>query len=65
MFDFGRITLLCLEKRFSKHKMTIFSKNLGGHGPFGHPWLRLCTYSSLPERSDSLNPNQLILCDMQ
>jgi len=25
MFDFRRITLFCLEKRFSKHKMAIFS----------------------------------------
>jgi len=30
MFDFRRITLFCLAKRLSKHKMTIFSKNLGG-----------------------------------
>ena len=37
MFDFRRITLFCLEKRLSKHKMTIFSKNLGGHGPFSPP----------------------------
>jgi len=22
--------------------MTLFSKHLGGHGPFGPPWLRLC-----------------------
>ena len=29
MFDFRRITLFCLEKRISNHKMTIFSKNLG------------------------------------
>ena len=29
MFDFRRITLFCLEKRLSKHKMTIFSKNWG------------------------------------
>jgi len=42
MFNFRRITLFCLEKRLSKHKMTIFSKNLGGHGRFGPPWLRLC-----------------------
>jgi len=35
MFDFRRKTLFCLEKRLSKHKMTMFSKNLGGHGPFG------------------------------
>ena len=43
MFDFKRITLFCVEKRLSKHKMTMFSKNLGGHGPFGPPWLRPCT----------------------
>jgi len=36
MFDFRRITFY-LEKRLSKHKITIFSKNLGGHGPFGPP----------------------------
>ena len=30
MFDFRRITLSCLEKRLSKHKMTMFSKNLVG-----------------------------------
>jgi len=41
MFDFRRITLFCLEKRFSKNKMTIFSKNLGGHGPIDPPCLRL------------------------
>ena len=29
IFDFTRITLFCLEKRLSKHKMTTFSKNLG------------------------------------
>ena len=43
MLDFRRITLFCLEKRLSKHKMAIFSKNLRGHGPFGPPWLRLAT----------------------
>ena len=37
MLDFRRITLFCLEKRFSKHKMTIYSKHLGGHGPFCPP----------------------------
>jgi len=43
MFDFSRITLFRLEKHLSKHKMTIFSKNFGGHGPFAVlPWLRLC-----------------------
>ena len=33
MFDFRRMTLFCLEKRLSKHKMTI--KIWGGDGPFG------------------------------
>ena len=30
MFDRRQITLFCLEKRRSKHKMTIFSKNIWG-----------------------------------
>jgi len=33
MCDFRRITLLCLENRLSKHRTTIFFKNVGGHGP--------------------------------
>jgi len=33
MFYFRRITLFCLEKRLSKHKMSMFSKNLGGMAP--------------------------------
>jgi len=37
MFDFRRITLFCLEKHLSKHTMSIFSKNLGGHDPFAPP----------------------------
>jgi len=37
MFDFRRITLFRLGKRLSKHKMTIFYKNLGGHDPFAPP----------------------------
>jgi len=42
MFDFRRITLLCLEKRLSTQKMTIFSKNLGeGMAPLAPPCLRL------------------------
>jgi len=47
MYDLRRITLFCLEKRFSKHKMTIFFLNLGRHGPFGRPWQRLCQDSSV------------------
>ena len=35
MFDIRRITLFCLEKRLSNHKMIVCSKNLGGHGFFG------------------------------
>ena len=42
MFDFRQITLFCLEKRFSKHKMTICFKTLGGHGSFDLPWMSLC-----------------------
>ena len=38
MFDFRRITLFCLVKRFSKHKMTICSKNWGGLGPPGYAY---------------------------
>jgi len=34
MHHFRRITLFCLEKRLSKHKITIFSKTFGGRGPF-------------------------------
>jgi len=34
MFNFRRIILFSLEKRLSKHKMTIVSKNLGGMTPF-------------------------------
>ena len=37
ILDFRRITLFCWEKRFSKHKMTIFSKHLGGNGSFAPP----------------------------
>jgi len=40
MFDVRRITLFCSEKRLSIHKMTIFSKNVGGAmaplAPLGH-----------------------------
>jgi len=43
MFNFRRITLFCLEKRLSYHKMTIFATNLGeGIAPLALPWLRLC-----------------------
>jgi len=41
MLDFRRIALFCLEKRLSKHKMTIFSKNLGGAWP-------LCPHLAMP-----------------
>ena len=33
MFDFTRATVFCLGYRLSKHKMTRYAKNLGGHGP--------------------------------
>jgi len=40
MFDLRWITLFCLEKRLSKHKITIFSKNLGGMAPLATPMYR-------------------------
>jgi len=36
-FFFRRTTLFCLEKRFSKHKITLFLKTFAEHGPFGCP----------------------------
>jgi len=37
MFNFRRITVFCLEKRLSKHKMTIFSKKFLGAWPLCPP----------------------------
>jgi len=54
MFDFRRITLFCLEKRLSKHKMTIFSKNCGDHGTFGPPG-----YVYGPKRNLGLPPQAI------
>ena len=42
--DFRRVTLVCLEKRFSKHTMTVFSKNVGGHGLFSPPATSTTSY---------------------
>jgi len=43
VFDFRRIALFCLEKRPSKPKMIMFSKNLGrAMAPLPPPWLLLC-----------------------
>jgi len=51
MFDIRRITLICLEKRFLKHKMTICSKHLGGQWPLwpplATPMTRHCTKSAV------------------
>ena len=51
MFDFRRITLFCLEKRLSKHKMTIFSKNLGGAWPLVSPLATPMPVSGMKVRS--------------
>jgi len=63
MYDFRRITLFCLEKRLSKHKMTIFFKNVGGgHGPFGHPPatpMPSCTTISINALNKSVNHNHI------
>ena len=42
MFDFKRITLFCFQKRLSKHKLAICSKNLGGHDPFAPLTTPMC-----------------------
>jgi len=67
MFYFRRITLFCLEKRLSKHKMTMFSKIWGGHGAFGSSTpmqgLRLCkgTQSAMSAVLQCLNILRQIL----
>jgi len=52
MFDFRRITLFCLEKRLSKHKVTIFSKNLV---VAKHRFVYLPSVASLSALEKSLN----------
>jgi len=48
MFDFRRITLFCLGKRLSKHKVAIFSKSFwGAMASLAPPRLRLCSYPLL------------------
>jgi len=58
MLDFRRIKLFCFEKRHSKHKMTIFSKNLGGRGPFGPP---LATLMSLVHNNCAVLHHHVVL----
>ena len=62
MFDFRRITLFYLEKRLSKHKMTIFSKNLVGAMAPLTPWLRLCFQLRSCKTSQIFVPFVCILC---
>ena len=51
MFNIRRITLFCFEKRFSKHKMTIFSKTFGwGMAPLVPPGY---AYALPPPRKSS------------
>ena len=65
MFDFRQKALFCLGYRLSKHKMTINSKNFGGHGPFGPPlghaydpaptdWARTGLHNIRPARAFSV-----------
>jgi len=51
MFDFRQIKLFCLEKRLSKHKMFIFSKNLGGMAPLAPKG-----YAYAPKSNGDLRP---------
>jgi len=57
MFDLTGITLFCLEKRLSKHKITIFSKILGEHGSFGHPGYAYVARPALCMSRISQNPS--------
>jgi len=42
VYDLRRITLFCLEKRFTKHIITIYFKNFEGRlAPLPPPWLSL------------------------
>jgi len=41
MFDLGDQKYFCLDRRFTKHKMTRYGKNLREWPP-RPPWLRLC-----------------------
>jgi len=51
MYDFMPITLFCLEKRLSKHKMTIFPKIFwGAMAPLALLWLRLCLTYGIQSR---------------
>jgi len=64
MFDFRRITLFCLEKRLSKHKMTVISKNLGGHvdyplSPLATPVASCTTISITALFNKSVNQNHI------
>ena len=56
MFDFRRITLFCLEKRLSKHKMTIFSKNFRGAWPLCPPLAMPTHLKELAENFDRYFP---------
>ena len=56
IFYFRQMRLSCLEKHLSKHKISICSKNFGGHGPFAHPRLRL--YLEVPFFKSSAQPDQ-------
>jgi len=53
MFDNRRITLFCLEKRLSKHKMTVFSKYLGGMAPLAPPGYTYDTWAYKKERKSA------------
>ena len=60
-FDFRRVTPFCLEKRLSKHKMAIFSKNCGSMAPLP-PWLRPCCVTGV--RQFRLEPAQHSLLEL-
>ena len=58
VYDFRRITLFCLEKRPSKHKMTVFSEHLGGAWPLSPPPLGYA-YASLHSNTQRYQVSRL------
>ena len=53
VLTFGEQQYFCLGRRFAKHKLARFAKNLGGMALWAPPWLRLCrnlltTVSNVP-----------------
>jgi len=63
MIDFRRITLFCLKKRLSRHKMTVFSKHLGGSWPLCPPGYANATKQIIRKYSAFKGaPKETVMC---